>query len=287
VQREVLLSTLQHPASVYPVAGSLVAVLWSVMIAASPASLTAAALLGFVGASAWVVNYFMRGETLAAKYVGELRSRLSQTRSQEVDDLAGQCDAAGFAEGAKEARELGEVYRQFTRFLDEREQEGGGSRAERYRFLAEDTFTQGGGTLRKALRLHQELACVDLSALERDLARWRKEKAARDEDADAALDAKINAHQKRINRCAESKELIDQLIAQSNFLETALETARLELADLADSAAFVMDGDAASRLEQAVAAARRVEERIRNPDGIDPSERDEYLEAGQRIEPKT
>ncbi len=290
VQRAVLFSTLQHPASVYPVAGSLVAALWSVMIAASPASLGTALLLGFVGTSAWVVNFFMRGDALAAKHVHELRAQFAQSRDLEIDDFIRNCEDAGFAEGAKEARELGAVYRQFNRFLDERGREGGGAGAERYRLLAEETFAQGMGTLRKALRLYQELALVDESALAHELAKWQMEQAARGAGADGALEVKINAHQKRIRRCAESNGLIGQLIAQANSLETALETARLELADLADSAALVasaQDGGAALRLEQAVAAARRIEERIRNPDGIDPADRNEYLEAGKRAEPKT
>jgi hypothetical protein len=69
------------------------------------------------------------------------------------------------------------------------------------------------------------------------------------------------------------------IIAHLNELETALETAHLEIVDLVGQGvnAGPSASDAASHLERAVEAARRVEQRLRGIGAEDTRADEEYL----------
>ncbi len=121
VQRAVLQDTLQHPATILPAALATVAVLWSVAIDLSPASLMAALGFGFMSAAAWVINYIGRGDTLAEQHIQQLRALRDEYERREVDELALACRQAGFTAGAKEAQELTDAYHQLDQFLVEQQ----------------------------------------------------------------------------------------------------------------------------------------------------------------------
>ena len=78
-----------------------------------------------------------------------------------------------------------------------------------------------------------------------------------------------------------SKKRLDQLIVEQNEIETALISASLEIVDLVSDNADVVfrQGGAASRLEGAVATARRVEERMQELDPTTNSTMQELLDA--------
>ncbi len=71
------------------------------------------------------------------------------------------------------------------------------------------------------------------------------------------------------------------MLAQSEELESALESTYLETADLGNAEALFARGSSAEELERAVNAARRVEERLRQM-GAPREDEDIYLEAGHR-----
>ena len=73
VHRAVLQNTLQHPATILPAALATVAALWSLAIDLSPASLMAMLGFGFISATAWVINYIGRGDTLVEQHIQQLR----------------------------------------------------------------------------------------------------------------------------------------------------------------------------------------------------------------------
>jgi len=277
VQRAVLRETLQHPATVLPAALATVAALWSVAIDLSPASLMAVLGCAFIGVGAWVINYVGRGNTLVEQHIQKLRALRVEYERREVEDLVLACRQAGFQAGVKEAEELTEAYYKLQHFLDEQRVAQGNASGERFRVLAEETYRHGVTILQHALNLFQALQRIDVDTLEQERQGWIGQRAH--QGTSASLERNIEAHTKRLERYRRREEELQALIAQLNELETALETAHLEVVDLVGQPAGggVFESDAASHLERAVEAARRAEQRLRGFGDEDTRADEEYL----------
>jgi cell division protein FtsB len=278
VQHAVLQGTLQHPATIVPAALATVAALWSVAIDLSPASLMATLGFGFISAAAWVINYVGRGDKLVERHIQKLRALRDDYERREIDDLALACREAGFTAGAKEAQEITNAYQKLHRFLVEQRAGHGNASGERFRVLAEETYRHGVTILRRALNLFQALQRVDVDALERERQGWIRQREQ--EGTAESLERNIGAHTKRLDRYRQREEELRALIAQLNELEMALETAHLEVSDLVGQvpSGGPFASDAASHLERAVEAARRVEQRLRGFGDEDTRADEEYLE---------
>jgi hypothetical protein len=278
VQHAVLRDSLHHPATILPAALATVAALWSVAIDLSPASLMATLGLGFVGAAAWVINYVGRGDTLVEQHIQKLRALRDAHERREVEELVDACRRVGFVAGAKEAQELTDAYHRLDQFLVEQRAGQENASGERFRVLAEETYRHGVTILRRALNLFQALQRVDMATLEQERQTWIRQR--QQEGSSASLERSIEAHTKRLERYRRREEELRALIAQLNELETALETAYLEVVDLVGHAASVrpFESEAATHLERAVEAARRVEQRLRGFGDEDSRADEEYLE---------
>ena len=82
VDKAILKETLEHPATIYPAAGSALAVAWTVMVAASPTSVAFALGCAFVGASAFIYNYVIKGPDRA----DSLCSKAAGTETHALDN---------------------------------------------------------------------------------------------------------------------------------------------------------------------------------------------------------
>jgi hypothetical protein len=277
IQRAVLHDTLQHPATILPAALATVAALWSVAIDLSPASLLAMLGFGFVSTAAWVVNYVGRGDILAAEHIQKLRALRADYERREVEELALACQRAGFSAGTKEIQELTAAYHKLQQFLRQRPAGQGHASSERFRVLAEETYRHGVALLQRALNLFQALQSFDVHTLEQERQAWigQQQQAGPSE----GLARNIEAHTKRLDRYHRREEELQTLIAQLNELETALATAYLEIVDLVgqEPGVRLFESRAASHLERAVEAARRVEQRLRGFGDEDPRADEEYL----------
>jgi C4-dicarboxylate-specific signal transduction histidine kinase len=273
-----LQETLQHPATLLPAALAAVAALWSAAIDLSPASLMAMLGFGFVSVGAWVINYVGRGDTLVEQRIQKLRALRVAYERREVEGLALACRQAGFLAGAKEAQELTAAYHKLHHVLGEQQVGQGNASRERFSVLAEETYRYGVAILQHALNLFQALQRIDVDTLERERQAWIRQRAQ--EGASESLERNIEAHTKRLDRYHQREEELRTLIAQLNELETALETAHLEIVDLVGQAASSgpLASSAASHLERAVEAARRVEQRLRGFGDEDTRADEQYLE---------
>ena len=277
VQRAVLRATLQHPATILPGALATVAALWNVAIDLSPASLLVMLGCGFIGTVAWVINYVGRGDTLAAQYVQKLRALRAEHERREVEELALACQRAGFLAGTKEVQEITDAYHKLEHFLMGQQTAQGNVSGARFGVLAEETYRHGVAILRRALNLFQALHGFDVDTLEQERQGWISQREQ--EGPSESLTRNIEAHTKRLDRYRRRAEELQALIAQLNELETALETAYLEVVDLVgqDTGAGLFESGAAAHLERAVEAARRVEQRLRGFGDEDTRADEEYL----------
>lgn len=286
VERAVLADTLQHPLTILPAAVSAVGGLYMALIGLGPGSFAVTAGGALLAAGAWIWNYFFRGEKLAEQHVARLRERRERLRREELLSLESEWAAAGSEEGAQQARELREAYGKLEDLLASRWAETRGLNVERLQLLAEDTYREGAAILRQALEAHRALFQIDRKKLERELFEWRadlgrlRSRQAGEVSAEA-LETRIAAHERRLKLCVEQAQTVERLLAESEVLESALETTYLEAVELQSPEVFFSRGQAAVELERAVAAARRVEDRLRQM-GRPPAEDDVYLAAGER-----
>ena len=283
VSKAVLKETLEHPATIYPAAGSALAVAWTVMVAASPTSVAFALGCAFVGASAFIYNYVIKGPDRAVAYVQKLRE-LRRTHSLlELDDLAHKCKNSGLIEGARSAADLKDVYQHITGYLESHKD---GVSADRFLILAEDTFQEGMRILGQALEVYNAVEEMDLSKVEHELDNLKHTRQTVDDKHPMAkaIDSQIESTIKRIAVYTEQQSELTQLFAQASEIESALRSSYVDLVGLQNktlAASFNEDGGAASRLTSAVEVARRVEQRLRGDDKEDQAKRDKYLQAYQ------
>ena len=284
VGRAVLSETLQHPLTILPAATAAVGGLYMGLIGPDPASFALTFGGAVLGVGAWIFNYFVRGERFAAAHVETLRAARQQHRLDELATLETDWKAVGHAEGLQQARELREAYTRLEDYLQGRIAEGGGLDVQRLMVLAEDTYDEGVTVLRLALEAHQALQVIDVAKLRHELTTWRRElSAARELGLDdprlAGHETRIAGHERRLALCADREATLAAYLGQSEALESALETAYLEVIDLHKRDVLMARGNAASALERAVDAARRVEDRMRDALAPEREGDDRYLEA--------
>jgi hypothetical protein len=284
VAKAVLKETLEHPATIYPAAGSALAVAWTLMIAASPTSVAFAVGCAFVGASAFIYNYVIKGPDRAAAYVAKLRE-LRRTHSLlELDQFARDCRKAGLREGFKSANDLKAAYQHITDYLATHKD---GISADRFMVLAEDTFQEGTRILGQALAIYSAVETLDVPTLQNEIENWKTRRSTMNDNlpSSKALDAQIDSNTRQIALYTEQQSELTQLFAQVNEIETALQSTYVELVGLQNrnlAASLTEDGGAATRLKTAVDVARRVEQRLRGDDKEDQEKRDKYLKAYQQ-----
>lgn len=281
VNRAVRKEALQHPLTLLPAAGAGVGILSILAFGVTPVGALVTLALGFVAATSWGFHYILTGEQRAAKYVARLREKRMQLQRHEVERIEEDCDGAGFALGAKEARELTEAYAKLVAFLERGLEENGGYERTQFRVLAEDAYREGVGILRQALSIFAALRGIDVEKLERELAAWQLQSSRTNAGDKQALASQMSTHQKRIEAYRQREERLSQLIAESNRLEGALETTYLQAAELAgrEGSRSLVTGGAAAELERAVGAARKTEERLRELEGGSTGADQTYLDA--------
>jgi hypothetical protein len=270
VSKAVLSEALQHPTTLYPAALSMVSIAYMALVNLSPTSLTVALVSGLLSLASGIFHYFVRGESIAGNYIKELKERRNLHKEQQAGDIEAECRTAGFLEGEKEAKELRQAYDQLYSFLKQRLEQRKVMTAGRFLIMAEETYLQGLQLLKKALVIFNVLKQIDKDKLAEEMKEFEREFKAEEARGDQArkpiieaYQSRIRSHEKRLTLYSERLESLEQLMAQCEVLEAALDTTYLEVVDLIDEETFIARSGVANNLERAVAAARRVEERLR------------------------
>lgn len=280
VQRAVLSETIQHPATILPLGATagLTIILAGGLMAVTPFTLVLPILTGATGLCAWAYNYFIRGDRIAERYAQNFRQKFEEARHQRIQNLARECLTEEFDEGTKETQELEEAYIKLEQYLIGRSQSDRDN-ADRYRILAKDILEEGLGILRSALETHKALHSIDVESLKIEKSGWERQsrrKGILDSEL-KALRVRISSHERRLAAFDEHTEKLGELMAKIEDLEGALENSYLELVQLTQGRSSITFNESASRLERAVAAARKVDRML---DGSQTAAEDEkYLKA--------
>lgn len=275
VTAHVFTEALQHPTTLFPAAACLLGAAYMALVSFDPTSFSISVGGGLISVMSWIYHFFVRGKTIGEEYVQSLKEKRVRIKVQQAGDVEEECRAAGFSDGAKEAQELGDAYSRLRDFLEEKLGKRREMTAKRFQILAEDTYQQGLLLLRRALEMYKALKQIDYYKLTREKQAFETEIRiiAREENPSKqpiidALKSKIESHDKRLVMYTGRKESLEQLMAECEVLESALDTSYLQVVDLVEDEVQLQRSNVAGNLERAVAAARRVEERLRG-DGRD------------------
>jgi hypothetical protein len=285
IEKHILTETLQHPLTTFSAAIAILSGLYMLAFGANNTSLLLALGAGFLSVGTFIFNYFIRGETLAQNYVREQLEQRRASRENEIVAIRDEFRRLNDKEGEQAALELHQAYQKFKSFLQAREaQDATMMKSMRLQILAEDTYFQGVEVLRTAAEITRALREIDAEKLQREVQDWQKQlQKLRDTESNresSALDRRIELNQQRLNSYRQRQSALAELFAEAEACEASLEEAYMQFAG-AESATTLPKSNvdtAITRLETAVAAARRVETRIRNMSAADEI----YLAASEK-----
>jgi hypothetical protein len=116
IQRAVLAATLQHPSVVYPGAVAVLGGL-GILLTGGPVAIGIAAVGGSVAASSWLVNYLVRRDSFATRYLDQAHRQLVVLREQAMSHLEKDLKAAQSAEGVAQLQRFREKIQAFDEVL--------------------------------------------------------------------------------------------------------------------------------------------------------------------------
>ncbi len=286
IEKYILSETLQNPLTTFSAAVAILSGLYMLAFGANNASLLLALGAGFLSVGTFIFNYFIRGERLAQEYV---RTQLAHRRAKQENEIVTIRDEfrkLSSKEGEQAALELHQAYEKFKNFLQAREAKGSAMPAMRLQILAEDAYFQGVEVLRTAVGITRALKEIDVDKLAQEAQQWEEKRLELQKTGDSnareagALERRLELNQQRINLHRQRQSALAELFTESETCEASLEQAYMQFAGAEAAKALPKTNvdDAITRLETAVAAARRVETRIRNMSAADEI----YLAASEK-----
>ena len=289
VKRAVLSEAVQHPTTLFPAAVSLLATAQMVLMNPTPEAFATALISGFLMVSSFIFHYVVRGEKVAAKFAMDYKNQREKEHLSGLEAIVAESRRTGFQMGVKEGQEFETAYLQLTRYLKNLN-DSTPERASRFLDLAEDCYRQGLNILHDALETHKVVFTFPISKLKEEHLQWTdqlediKKLIAHGKEnltiKKEALESKIKNHQVRIDTYQDKRDRLEQLMAEMESLESALETAYLEVVDLISGKTLKnFNIDPANRLEKAVSTAKRVEDRLTSMTGGNPEEDQIYKDA--------
>lgn len=286
IDKHILNETIQNPLTTFSAAMAVLAGLYMLAFGVNQPSLLLAIGAGFLSIGTFIFNYFIRGEKLAHEYVRAQLAKQRSNRENEIVAIFNEFKKIGAAEGEQAATELNQAYQKFKNFLQAHTAKGASMQTMRLQILAEETYFKGVDVLQNALAITIALREIDAKKLEREMEEWQKQRRQlQTENRELkALERRIELNQSRIASYRQRESALAELFAECEACEAALEEAYMQFAGA--EAAQVLPkpnvDDAIIRLETAVAAARRVETRLRNIDSGD----EVYLAEGENEKSK-
>ncbi|CAM2064730.1 hypothetical protein SCOR_05115 [Sulfidibacter corallicola] len=291
VARAVFWEAVQHPTTLYPAAVSVLCGVYMSAFGVSAGPIKGALAGAFASLGSWVFHYFVRGEKLAARMVQKQLAAREDRATKDFEAELARFASIGFAEGRQALLELREAFEKLDGYLRRQGANRDHGTIVRFQMLAADCYREGQVLLRQARDIQTALVHVDAAKLVGEITSWERQLQRRtaDDAAAGALRTRIESHRRRLEQVRQRQGAVAELLAEVEILEAALETAYLEVVDLVGGKFTpVRTGEhTAASLENAVSAARRVEDRLRGLErGPDEAADEAYLAAGKHQSPR-
>lgn len=263
IQAEIRKKALAAPG---PIGGALLAAAGVAAVPVlGPIGLAAGAVGLALGAASWwrgASGSRLHDKTVARQ--AQLLAEIDAARLDSLEHLADDFTYHGLHQGATQARELAAAWRTIAQAVQGRDE----IVALELRRLADDGLSEGIRVLESARDARAALESVDQRSLQREVEVWRLERERFEsqgpgaDDRTAALDQRIDAHERRLALLLEQENAITRLLAEVEKLEGALHEAYLGLVGQGTEAVLNRPEDGAKDLAEAVDLARRVAARV-------------------------
>ncbi|MEK6698987.1 MAG: hypothetical protein AABZ10_08085 [Nitrospirota bacterium] len=259
ITKAVLKTTLQHPLSLYCSGVGLLGWLALGVLGTSPVSVIAAIGGTAIGVGSWIVNFFMRGDTLAQKYIENIQQEMEEYKQRVtlrlVKDLETwkRLPGAGdyVSQGINQFQDIQEKIVNFRDVLGKKlnPQEMTFSR---YLGSAEQVYLSVLDNLDKMSIILESISTIDVSYIEDRLQALRKLKTltAADEEEGKTL------HERRKLRDDKLQE-VNVLLTENEQAMTEIEKATVSLVSITRSRATVDMETARKQLEELASRAHQ------------------------------
>jgi hypothetical protein len=284
IEKYILTESLQHPLTTFSAVTAVLSGLYMLAFGADQTSLLLAAGAGFLSLGTFIFNYFVRGEKLAQNYVREQLEQRRANRETEIVAIRDEFRRLDDKEVSRQRWNCTSVSK-IQKLLQAREAQGASMmKSMRLQILAKTLISR-----RRVLALPPRLRAAageQRRELQREVQDWQKQLQRQrhagggDSRELSALERRIELNQQRLTSYRQRQSALAELFAESEACEASLEEAYMQFAGAESAPALPKPNvdNAITRLETAVAAARRVETRIRNMQAEDEI----YLAAGEQ-----
>lgn len=248
VSRAVLAATAQKPYVLYPAVVGILGTAAAVLLGPSSLFVVPAVLGGAVGLGSWAVDYFLRRDHHASRYLRELYRDLSDRRSRAVLDLERELSEIGAKDGLAQLKRLGERLGAFQTLLDKKLDPSELTHG-RYLGMAEQVYLSGLDNLQRVVHTLASIKAIDEDYVKsriRALERVREPSVSQEEESKslrarlalkeaqrAKVDHWLAQNERAITRIDTTMAAVAAMDTLRGHAGTDLETAMRELAELA------------------------------------------------------
>jgi hypothetical protein len=241
VSRAVLAETVQKPYVLYPTAVGILGAAAAVLLGPSSLFVVPAVVGGAVGLGSWAVDYFLRRDHHASKYLRELYRNLSDQRSRTVQTLERELSEIGSDDGLAQLERLGEKFDAFQALLDKKLDPSELTHG-RYLGMAEQVYLSGLDNLQ---RMAHTLASI--KAIDEDYVKSRIRELKPVREPSASQTEELESLRARLALKKSQRAKVDQWLAQNERAMTQIDSTMAAIA-----AMDTVRGHAATDLETAM-----------------------------------
>lgn len=279
IRRELLSDTIQHPATVVPLALLIMSLTYVVLYPPNLVGRLVAIVLGiasgFVAGASFLWRYAVRYrreyESRVRRVIDLQEQERRERASTEMEELQATLHdgflTIGSAKGLRALRGLAREFEQLQPILDRRK-ETDPLALSYVGALAEQTYRQGLYSLADAFELAQAVHASNGEALQSETARLEREvEVLREDPAQreriALKQATLASHRERLDLIEQQALREEKLLHQAGRCEALLARTRIELAGLKADSSEASVRTLTEALQSTIAQAREVQEEMR------------------------
>ena len=279
IKRQLLSDAVQHPATLLPLAGFVMSVLYLMLV--SPIlggglpAMVLLAISGVLATAGFVWRYVLRYTEEYGKRARELMDLLDEERARLEKAEVGQLRDAlqrgfsnvGSAEGLKALTQLVDEYEELQPALGHKRVTDLPSTS-LVPSLAGETYRQGLNVLSDALELMRAARTPDRERLEREITGLEREVEALEADESQAERLRIKedtlaSHRQRLGILEQLQLSVDQLLFQAGRCEASLHRTRIELAAIRIGSSETSVDSVTEALRRTIQQAKEVQDELR------------------------
>ncbi len=233
IKKAIEKKALNSPLTVYPVVAGLIAGAALLLIDVPMFLAYVAGGSMFLGAGSWVVNYFIRGETLKLQYTETLRRMLQEQVSQTVEFLKEELTELKLEQGVEQLAQLREKFESLERVLAMRFKQGELTYG-RYLGTAEQVYKGAVDNLKDVAVALRSIEAIDSARLQKRLKECERHPDENNQRECATLKERLKLH-------SETQKRVTDLLSLNEEAMTTLDNTAVAVSKIQSGGKATMD----------------------------------------------